>query len=141
MVFDHNATLTPQGVQHGILSQMVTHPVIHEDFRFGSFSHFSDRFFGFCTKLFRFCCLLRFAVSVLFRSRFSSKIKSGFRICYWMRQVGIFRFLSGNMRLKRPQPRARLHGFCLWFSVLIKIYFGFAVFYDSLYSFAVSNLP
>ena len=70
------------------------------------------QFFGFCIKktlVFRFWCLLRFAASVLFRSKFSvfSKNKMGFqRICYSMRS-GVFPvslrkicgFSSKNMHL------------------------------------------
>ena len=53
------------------------------------------QFFGFCIKktlVFRFWCLLQFAASVLFRSKFSvfSKNKMRFqRICYSMRS-GVF---------------------------------------------------
>ena len=43
----------------------------------------------FVPKNFGFGDYCDFVVSVLFRSRFSAKIKSGFRICFWM-QFGVF---------------------------------------------------
>ena len=47
------------------------------------------RFRPFLRSVFRFRCLLRSAVPVPFRCRFSTKIRSSFRICYSM-QFGVF---------------------------------------------------
>ena len=47
--------------------------------------------------------------------RFSAKIKSGFRICFWMTVWCFSGFSSENLRLNDlnpPQPRARLLWFC-----------------------------
>ena len=69
-------------------------------------------------------------VSALFRSRFPvlGNDKIGFldllfdAVC-----LVVYRSLVGKFASKRPQPRARVFGFCLRFSVLIEICFGFAV--------------
>ena len=52
----------------------------HGDFRFCGFGHFLDRFL--LQNKFGFSDFVTITFSVLSRSRFSAKIKSGFRICY-----------------------------------------------------------
>ena len=68
----------------------------------GSFDHFLARFSAFHgTKNVRFLCLLRFQFYFALSFWFSTKIKSGFRICYSVMRFDVF-----------PQSRARLLGFC-----------------------------
>ena len=104
----------------------------HWDFRFCGLCHFLDRFFGFSVfirKNFDFSVLTPVAV---FTSILLSV--SGFRQ-KWNRAFGfaircslvVFRSLVGKFAPKRRQPHVRVFGFCSRFSVLIEIYFGFAV--------------
>ena len=113
-------------------------------FAFAVSANFLDRFFAFCTKKLWFFGFgdyygLWFLFYFTFGSRFLAKIKSSFRFAIRCGLV-LFRFLFEKCAPQLPQPRAPLLWFCLQFSVLIKIHFGLAVFYYSLYAFAVSYI-
>ena len=79
----------------------------------GSFDQFLARFSAFHgTKNVRFLSLLRFQFYFALSFWFSTKIKSGFRICYSVMRFDVFPVFLRRDARPRPQSRARLLGFC-----------------------------
>ena len=92
----------------------------HRDIKFYGFG----RFFGFCTNNLRF-----FGLGISYRLQFLFCFTPSFQFFYLMR-FGVLPISLWSI----------CAAFCLRFSVLIEIYFGFVVFYYFLYGFVVSNV-
>ena len=108
----------------------------HWNFLFRGFDHFLDRFFGFCTKKLRIFDLVTVAVCG-FCSISLSILGKNFRICYSMR-FGVFPI--SLRKICASTISTACTSSLILLAVLIEICFSFAVFYSSLYAFAVSYI-